>query len=127
MKAFFNTKSIVGRALIVSLLAGGLVFAGTLAVNMFVPTPTNAASCCGGTEQGTNLDETSSEMESCCGSNDTTLTTSSACSCVSNSSCPCSSGGSCGTKSGCSNGCNSSCGNCDGTICSKSTPCRNNC
>ena len=128
MKAFFNTKSIVGRMLIVSLLAGGLVFAGTLAVNMFVPTPTDAASCCGGTEQGTNPDGTSSEMGSCCESNDGTLTTSSACSCVSNSSCPCSSGGSCGTKSGCSNGCSSSsCGSCDGTICSKSTPCRNNC
>ena len=128
MKAFFNTKSIVGRVLIVSLLAGGLVFAGTLAVNMFVPTPTDAASCCGSVNQVTTSDDSSSELENCCGSKDTTLTTSSACSCVSNSSCPCSSGGSCGTKSGCSNGCSSSlCGSCDGTICSKSTPCRKNC
>ena len=43
MKAFFNTKSIVGRIVIVSLLAGGLVFAGTVAVNIFVPTPTDAS------------------------------------------------------------------------------------
>jgi len=119
----FNTKSIVGRVLILSLLVGGLVCAGTFAVNTFVPTPTEAANCCGSAEQGTNLDRTYSEMESCCGNNDGPLTTSSKCSCVSNSSCPCSSSGNCGTKSGCSTGCSLSlCGNCDGTICNKSTP-----
>jgi len=107
MKAFFNTKSIVRRVLIVSLLAGGVVFAGTFAVNMFVPTPTEASDCCGSVASGTDPDGISSEMESCCGSNDTTLTTSSACSCG-HSNCP---GGSC-SCGGSSKSCSSTCGTC---------------
>ena len=131
MKAFFNTKSIVGRVLIVSLLAGGLVFAGAFAVNMFVPTPTDAASCCGSVASGIDPDEISSEMESCCGSNDTTLTTSSACSCTGTSCGSCSSSGACGsTKPGCPDGasCKGTDGcSCDGTICGKSSKCSGSC
>ena len=131
MKALFNTKSIVGRVLIVSLLAGGFVFVGAFAVNMFVPTPTDAASCCGGTEQRTNLDGTSGEMRSCCESNVTTLTTSSACSCTGTSCGSCSSSGACGsTKPGCPDGasCQGTDGcSCDGTICGKSSKCNGSC
>ena len=64
MKAFFNTKSIVGRVLIVSLLAGGLVFAGAFAVNIFVPTPTEASDCCGSVASGTDPDGISSTSSS---------------------------------------------------------------
>ena len=110
MKAFFNTKSIVGRVLIVSLLAGGLVFAGAFAVNIFVPTPTDAASCCGSVDQVTTSDDSSSETGRCCPEMADPLTTSSSCSCG-HSNCPdgsCSCGGS-------SKSCNSSCGTCSCT------------
>lgn len=108
MKAFFNTKSIVGRVLIVSLLAGGLVFAGTLAVNMFVPTPTDAASCCGGKRTATP-DGNADELENCCGGAKHSLTVSSGCTCLGNSTCPtsrCSSSASCGGANGCHPDCN---------------------
>lgn len=110
MKAFFNTKSIVGRVLIVSLLAGGLVFAGTLAVNMFVPTPTEASNCCGVTESELAKDGTSNKLEGCCGSTKGPLTvTSDPCKCLGNSTCStstCSSSGSCNGANGCHPDCN---------------------
>lgn len=112
MKTFFSTKSIVGRVLIVSLLAGGLVFASTFAVNMFVPTPTDAASCCGSVDQVTTSDDSSSETGRCCPEMADTLTTSSSCSCG-HSNCPggsCSCGGNSRSCSGCNKcGCPSIC------------------
>ena len=81
MKVLFNSKSIVGRVLIVSLLVGGLVFAGTIAVNMFVPTPTEASNCCGSGEQGAASDSISSESKECCAKEDSIITASSSCSC----------------------------------------------
>lgn len=121
----------MGRVLIVSLLAGGLVFAGAFAVNIFVPTPTDAASCCGSVDQVTTSDDSSSELENCCGSKDTTLTTSSACSCTGTSCGSCSSSGACGsTKPGCPDGasCKGTDGcRCDGTICGKDSKCSGSC
>ena len=81
MKTLFNTKSIVGRVLIVSLLAGGLVFAGTFAVKTFVPTPAVASSCCSGTEQGAASDSISSESKECCAAKASIMSSSSDCSC----------------------------------------------
>lgn len=97
MKAFFNTKSIVGRIVIVSLLAGGLVFASAVAVNMFVPTPTEASNCCGSTELGGTKDKTSGQSN-CCGGGKALPTTSS------DDDCPCNAGG------------------CDASSCSDCTP-----
>ena len=113
MKNFFNTKSIVGRVLIVLLLAGGLVFAGAFAVNIFVPTPTDAASCCGGVEQGTTSDDTSSEAseaKSCCAVKAGTAGTASGCGCG-HSNCPTSTCSGCqGSAQEC--GCHTSLCNC---------------
>jgi len=117
MKTFFNTKSIVGRVLIVLLLATGLVFASTFAVNMFVPAPTEASNCCGGAEQGTDTDATPSVPEGCCESGNTFSTTSTSdddCECG-DSGCSCSSYNACG---GPSDRCPSSCDVGDGGACS---------
>ncbi len=81
MKVLFNTKSIVGRVVIVLLLTGGLVFAGTFAVNMFVPTPAVASSCCSGAEQGAASDSISSESKGCCAKEESITSSSSSCSC----------------------------------------------
>ena len=106
MKAFFNTKSIVGRVLIVSLLAGGLVFASTLAVNMFVPTPTEASDCCRNAEQETAKGEISSKSN-CCARHNLLPTTSS------DDDCPCK-----------AEGCNaSSCSDCTPKKCPTDATC----
>ena len=106
MKAFFNTKSIVGRIVIVSLLAGGLVFASAVAVNMFVPTPTEASNCCERVELTTAPDENPIELQRCCSDKNSSITASS-CSCG-HANCP---GGSCSCD-GSSKSCSSVCGTC---------------
>ena len=127
MKAFFNTKSIVGRILIVSLLVSGLAFAGTFAVNLFVPTPTEAANCCGTAEQGTTLDGNPSELGNLHGSSKLVLTTSSdPCNCMGNSTCStstCSSSSSCSGTNSCKSGCgdNKGCGE----TCKPNIACKN--
>ncbi|MCE2413158.1 hypothetical protein J4G07_04070 [Candidatus Poribacteria bacterium] len=127
MKAFFNTKSIVGRVLIVSLLAGGLVFAGAFAVNIFVPTPTEASDCCGGSESELATDGVSSKLEGCCGSAKGNLTvTSEPCNCMGNSTCStstCSSSSSCSGTNSCKSGCgdNKGCGE----TCKPNIACKN--
>ena len=114
MKAFFNTKSTVGRVMIVSLLASGLVFASTFAVNMFVPTPTEASNCCEGAELATVPDGNSSELQRHCTGRKGSITASS-CSCG-HSNCP---GGSC-SCGGSSKSCRSTCGTCScSSICDK--------
>ena len=130
MKAFFNTKSIVRRVLIVSLLAGGLVFAGAFAVNIFVPTPTEASDCCGSSESEPATDVNSNELENCCSSSKTIPTTSSSCSCTGTDCGSCSSGKCSTTKPGCPDGasCKGTDGcSCDGTICGKSSKCSGSC
>ena len=86
MKVPFNTKSIIGRVVIVLLLAGGLIFAGMFSVNTFVPTPAVASSCCGGAEQGAASDSISSESEGCCAKEGSTIGP--AGSCCSHTTCP---------------------------------------
>ncbi len=80
MKVLFNTKSIVGRIAIVSLLAGGLVFAGMFSMNTFVPTPVVASSCCASAGQGAASDDVSSESEGCCAKEGSTINAGSCCS-----------------------------------------------
>ena len=131
MKVLFNRKSIVGRVVIVSLLAGGLVFAGTFTVNMFVPTPTEASDCCEDSKQATTLAGNASELENCCRGSKAIPTTSSDCRCTGTSCGSCSSSGACGsTKPGCPDGASckgsDSC-SCDGTICGKSSKCSGSC
>lgn len=87
MKVLFNTKSILGRVVIVSLLTGGLVFASTFAVNTFVPTPAVASSCCSGAEQSAASDSVSGESKGCCAKEVGITSTSSSCSCE-YSNCP---------------------------------------
>lgn len=107
MKVLFNTKSILGRVVIVLLLTGGLAFAGTFAVNTFVPTPAVASSCCSGAEQGTTSDDVSGESKGCCVETKDTLTVSSS-SCCTHANC---SGGSC-SCGGASKSCKGTCGTC---------------
>ncbi len=117
MKTLFNSKSIVGRVLIVSLLSGGLVFAGTIAVNMFVPTPTEVSNCCRSVDQVTTSDSNvnSSETGRCCVEIKNTLTVSSS-SCCTHANCP---GGSC-SCGGASKTCKGVCGTCScSLVCDK--------
>lgn len=87
MKILFNPKSIVGRAVIVLLFTGGLVFAGMFSVNTFVPTPVVASSCCGGAAQGAASDSISSESEGCCAKKESMINAASDCGCG-HSNCP---------------------------------------
>lgn len=120
-KGFFNPKNIVGRVLIVSLLAGGLVFAGTFAVNTFVPTSTEASDCCGVSEVGDAVDGTQTETASdvdiaadgnpgkqtgCCAAGKRSNTVTSSCSCG-HSNCPSTCSGCSGSDQSC--GCHSDC------------------
>ena len=118
MKALFNTKSIVGRVVIVLLFTGGLVFAGTFSVNTFVPTSAVASSCCAGAAQDAASDDVSGESNGCCAEKGSTISASS--SCCSHSNCPGTNPEkTCNTCGGSDRGC--SCSPPEGQTCSCST------
>ena len=112
-ETLFNTKSVVGRVVIVLLLTGGLAFAGTFAVNTFVPTSAVASNCCAGAEQDTASDSASSELKECCAVKASIMSSSSTCSCG-YANCP---GGSCICQNS-----SKTCG-CTGTNCTCPTIC----
>ena len=132
MRAFFNTKSIIARVVIVSLIAGGFVLAGAFAVNVFVPTPIEASSCCGNGDQDTTADCNSSDMMNSDGDDTVVTLTSTRCTCAGSTCGSCCLSSKCdgGTKPGCPD--NASCKgtdgcSCDGRICKKASQCSGSC